>query len=234
MIKSSKSIAYRTHQPITPMKRPPPAAILFDMDGLLIDSERIALASLDVAAGRLSLEFPHHVAQKLIGLGRDGGSVVIREHLGERFPLDEFWQHWSEEYLARVHEGVPAKLHVKTLLEAINAQGIPAAVATSTETPWAIKKLKGANLAEHFDYIVGRDAVAAGKPAPDLYLEAARRLNVSPADCWAFEDSLPGLRAALASGARTHWVPDLAIIEHAHLPSGVETVDSLGVVAAWL
>ncbi len=216
------------------MKRSPPAAILFDMDGLLIDSERVALASLDIAADRLSLEFPHHVAQKLIGLGRDGGSLVIREHLGESFPLAEFWRHWSEDYLARVSEGVPAKAHVKSLLALLNAQGVSTAVATSTETPWALKKLKGAHIAHHFDHIVGRDLVPLGKPAPDLYLEAARRLKVSPCDCWAFEDSLPGLRAALASGARTHWVPDVAMIEQAHLPHGVETVDSLAQVALWV
>jgi beta-phosphoglucomutase-like phosphatase (HAD superfamily) len=216
------------------MKRNPPAAILFDMDGLLIDSERVALASLDVAAARLSLEFPHHVAQKLIGLGRDGGSVVIREHLGESFPLAEFWQHWSQDYIERVSEGVPAKLHVKTLLAAVNALGIPAAVATSTETPWAMKKLKGAGIAEHFDHIVGRDAVTHGKPAPDLYLEAARRLKVAPSNCWAFEDSLPGLHAAIASGARAHWVPDVATIASHDLPENVETVMSLHAVHAWL
>jgi HAD superfamily hydrolase (TIGR01509 family) len=216
------------------MKRALPAAILFDMDGLLIDSERVAMASVDVAAARLSLEFPNHIAQKLIGLGRDGGSVVIREHLGESFPVAEFWQHWSEDYLARVSIGVPAKAHVKSLLAALNAQGIPAAVATSTETPWAIKKLTGAGIAHHFEHIVGRDAVASAKPAPDLYLEAARRLNVSPSACWAFEDSLPGLRAALAAGAKTHWVPDLAVIEPMHLPQHVETVDSLEHVVSWL
>ncbi len=216
------------------MLRSRPAALLFDMDGLLIDSERVALASLDHAAEKLSLEFPHHVAQRLIGLGRDGGSQVIREALGESFPLDAFWQAWSNNYLERVAEGVPAKAAVADTLAHLAELNVPMAVATSTETRWANKKLHGAGIHHFFDHIVGRDAVAQGKPEPDLYLEAARRLGVRASNCWAFEDSLPGLRAAHASGARTHWVPDVAVIDTSHLPDGVETIESLATVRAWL
>ncbi|MGL4231498.1 MAG: HAD family hydrolase [Casimicrobium sp.] len=214
--------------------RSQPAAILFDMDGLLIDSERVALASLEHAAAKLSVDFPHHVAQRLIGLGRDGGSVVIREALGESFPLEEFWQAWSSDYLQRVSEGVPAKESVAETLAHLAALNVPMAVATSTETPWANKKLRGADIHHFFDHVVGRDAVAQGKPAPDLYLEAAKRLKVRTSDCWAFEDSLPGLRAAVASGARTHWVPDLAAIAAHDLPDNVETVASLRELRTWL
>jgi HAD superfamily hydrolase (TIGR01509 family) len=211
-----------------------PAAILFDMDGLLIDSERVALASLDTAAERLSLDFPHYVAQRLIGLGRDGGSRVIRDALGESFPLDAFWQAWSSEYLARINDGVPAKEEVATTLEHLAALNVPMAVATSTETPWAKKKLLGAGIHHFFDHIVGRDAVAEGKPSPDLYLEAAKRVGAKADTCWAFEDSLPGLRAALAAGARTHWIPDLAAIAPEHLPARVERVDSIAKIRDWI
>jgi HAD superfamily hydrolase (TIGR01509 family) len=204
------------------------------MDGLLIDSERVALASLDVAAAKLSLDFPHHVAQRLIGLGRDGGSKVIRDALGEDFPLAEFWQAWSHDYLQRVEEGVPAKEAVASTLEHLAALNVPMAVATSTETPWAKKKLLKAGIHHFFDHIVGRDAVAHGKPAPDLYLEAASRLRMKATECWAFEDSLPGLTAALASGAKTHWIPDLAIIEDHHLPHGVERVESIATIREWI
>jgi HAD superfamily hydrolase (TIGR01509 family) len=214
--------------------REKPSAILFDMDGLLIDSERAALASLDVAAATLSLEFPSHVAQRLIGLGRDGGSIVIREALGEDFPLIEFWQVWSSEYLQRVEAGVPAKKEVAATLEHLTALNVPIAVATSTETPWAKKKLLKAGIHHFFDHIVGRDAVAHGKPAPDLYLEAASRLRKKTNECWAFEDSLPGLTAALAAGARTHWIPDVAIIDDHHLPVGVERVESIAKIREWI
>jgi HAD superfamily hydrolase (TIGR01509 family) len=211
-----------------------PAAILFDMDGLLIDSERVAMTSLAVAADQLAVEFPSHVAQRLIGLGRDGGSKVIRDAFGEDFPLVEFWQVWSSDYLMRIEEGVPAKHSVAETLEHLAALNVPMAVATSTETPWAKKKLLKAGIHHYFDDIVGRDAVAHGKPAPDLYLEAASRLRKRANDCWAFEDSLPGITAALAAGARTHWIPDLAVIEQAHLPSGVERVESISKLRDWI
>lgn len=211
-----------------------PAAILFDMDGLLIDSERVAIASVVVAAEKLAVEFPSHVAQRLIGLGRDNGSKVIRDALGERFPLLEFWQAWSRDYLMRIEEGVPAKHAVAETLEHLAALNVPMAVATSTETPWAKKKLLKAGIHHYFDEIVGRDVVPHGKPAPDLYLEAASRLRQRADDCWAFEDSLPGITAALAAGARTHWIPDLAVIEQAHLPSGVERVESIAKLREWI
>ncbi|TAG77500.1 MAG: HAD family phosphatase [Burkholderiales bacterium] len=211
-----------------------PAAILFDMDGLLIDSERIALASLAVASAHLGIDFPSHVAQRLIGLGRDGGSAVIRGALGESFPLAEFWHAWSQDYLRRVEEGVPAKVEVAATLEYVAAKNVPMAVATSTETPWAKKKLLKAGIHHFFDHVVGRDAVPHGKPAPDLYLEAAARLKTKTSDCWAFEDSLPGLTAAVASGARAHWIPDVAMIESQQLPSGVERVESIAAIREWI
>jgi HAD superfamily hydrolase (TIGR01509 family) len=216
------------------MKRAHPAAVLFDMDGLLIDSERVAIASLDVAARIVGRTVPHHVAQRLIGLGRDGGSVVITAALGDDFPLERFWHEWHIEYLARVAEGVPAKAGAKTALEALKSARIVAAVATSTHTDHALLKLEKAGLLPYFEAVVGRDAVPHGKPAPDLYLEAARRLNVNATYCWAFEDSLPGLTAATRAGAKTHWVPDLAIIAAHDLPEGVETIADLATLAQWI
>lgn len=216
------------------MQRPRPDAILFDMDGLLIDSERVALASVDEAAAQLGVVFPAQVAQQLIGLGRDNGSKVIRAALGDAFPLEAFWRAWSEIYLHHVHQGVPAKAEVEATLAHLAALNVPMAVATSTETPWAKKKLIGAGISHYFDHIVGRDLVASGKPAPDLYLEAARRVKADTAKCWAFEDSLPGLTAAVSAGTRAHWVPDLAAIDPAQLPRGVETIDSLAPLRRWL
>jgi HAD superfamily hydrolase (TIGR01509 family) len=216
------------------MQRPHPAAVLFDMDGLLIDSERVAIAAIDVAATQLNWRIPSTVSQRLIGLGRDGGSVVLRNSLGEAFPMEAFWQTWYAEYLARVDEGVPAKSGALDALIALQRAGIQAAVATSTHTPHALLKLEKAGLLVYFGAVVGRDAVPNGKPEPDLYLEAAQRLGVNAADCWAFEDSLPGLTAATRSGAKTHWVPDIAEIAHADLPLGVERIDSLHEIARWI
>ncbi|TAF99985.1 MAG: HAD family phosphatase [Betaproteobacteria bacterium] len=216
------------------MQRPHPAAVLFDMDGLLIDSERVAIAAMDVAAAHIDWIVPQAVGQKLIGLGRDGGRVVLRDALGEAFPLEAFWQAWQSEYLARVAEGVSAKSGALDALVALRGAGIQAAVATSTHTPHALLKLEKAGLLAYFGAVVGREAVPNGKPAPDLYLEAARRLRVDAAHCWAFEDSLPGLTAATRSGAKTHWVPDIAEVAHGDLPIGVERIDSLHEITRWI
>ena len=216
------------------MRRTRPAAVLFDMDGLLIDSERIALASLEHAASELGYEIPAHVAHRLIGLGRDNGSAVLTHWLGDAFPASRFWQTWLPDYQRRVALGVPAKPGARQALAALAAVGIRCAVATSTETTLARHKLEKAGLLPHLAVVIGRDAVQHGKPAPDLYLHAAEQLGVAATACWAFEDSLPGLTAAVAAGARTHWIPDLAQIDAHELPEGVETVASLHEICRWI
>ncbi len=216
------------------MIRPVPAAVLFDMDGLLIDSERMAQEATRATSLSLELAIPQRVAMRMIGLGRDALERMLRAELGTHFPFEQFQAEWGEHYHRRIAEGVPVKAGVAEALAALGAAGLPCAVATSTDTHMARHKLEKAGLLTHFSVVVGRDAVTHGKPAPDLYLQAARQLGADPATCWAFEDSLPGLTAAVASGARTHWVPDIAQIHADDLPHGVETVDSLHQICRWL
>ena len=214
--------------------RPLPAAVLFDMDGLLIDSERMAQDATRATAQLLGLHMPEAVALRMIGLGRDALERMLVAELGVDFPFEMYQSAWNEQYQRRIAAGVPVKAGVSEALAALAAAGLPCAVATSTHTDFARHKLEQAGLLSHFTVVVGRDRVAHGKPAPDLYLHAARQLGVAASDCWAFEDSLPGLTAAAASGARTHWVPDLAPIGMAELPDGVETITSLHDICAWL
>ncbi len=215
-------------------RRDHPAAILFDMDGLLIDSERMAQEATFVTARLLGHSISEAVALRMIGLGSDALGRMMLAEFGEHFPFDAYQQEWNKQYQARISKGVPVKSGVAEALAAVRGAGLRCAVATSTGTHFARHKLEKAGLLTNFDVVVGRDAVVHGKPAPDLYLHAASQLGVDAAHCWAFEDSLPGLTAAVAAGARAHWVPDLAHI-HAHeLPSGVETIDSLHAICEWL
>lgn len=216
------------------MIRALPAAVLFDMDGLLIDSERLAQEATRTTSQLLELPIPGPVALRMIGLGRDALERMLAAELGAHFPFERFQQEWESQYHRRIDEGVPVKAGVAEALAALGAAGLPCAVATSTSTHLARHKLEKAGLLAHFAVVVGRDAVLHGKPAPDLYLHAARQLGAAPAACWAFEDSLPGLTAAAASGARTHWVPDIAQIHADDLPHGVETIDSLHHICHWL
>ncbi len=216
------------------MRRVHPAAVLFDMDGLLIDSERIAQdVNRDVSL-HLSIALPEPVALRMIGLGRDALQRMLAAELGCDFPFELFQAEWERRYYQRIAQGVPIKAGAAEVLVALRTAGLPCAVATSTHTEFARFKLEQAGLLAHFDVVVGRDAVPHGKPAPDLYLHAAKQLGIAANLCWAFEDSLPGLTAAVASGARTHWVPDLAQIAAHELPDGVETVASLQEVCRWV
>lgn len=216
------------------MRRDHPAAVLFDMDGLLIDSERIAQEVTREVSAQLGLTLPDPIALRMIGLGRDALECMLIAELGSHFPFARFQAEWETRYHERIAKGVPVKAGAAEVLMALAAAGLPCAVATSTHTQFARYKLQQAGLLAFFQVVVGRDAVAHGKPAPDSYLYAAKQLGSPPDRCWAFEDSLPGLNAAVASGARTHWVPDLAQIAVHDLPVGVETVDSLHEVCRWL
>ena len=243
MEKSSSSIS--AHQPqcthdlreklIAPeSRRTPPIAVLFDMDGLLLDTERIARESSRVTAQALGHTISDALALSMIGLGSNELSRLFITALGAQFPFAEYQLMWNTKYREMLAFGIPIRPGVTEALAALRALGIPCAVATSTHTPHARHKLEQAGILAHFDVVVGRDTVTRGKPAPDLYQHAAERLGVDVTQCWAFEDSLPGLTAAAASGARTHWVPDLAHI-HAHeLPVGVEQIESLHAICAWL
>jgi HAD superfamily hydrolase (TIGR01509 family) len=215
-------------------RRPLPDAVIFDMDGLLLDSERLAQASTLAVSERLGHQIPDYVAMRMIGLGSDALELLLRSELGAAFPLTQFRSAWCDHYEARVALGVPVKPGALEALLALERIGVPCAVATSTDTRFAHYKLEKAGLLGYFATIIGRDAVPRGKPAPDVYLHAARQLGHSAERCWAFEDSLPGLIAAAAAGARTHWVPDLAQIQAHDLPLGVETIDSLHDICLWL
>ena len=216
------------------MRREHPAAVLFDMDGLLIDSERMAQEVVREASQHLGLALPEPLALRMIGLGRDALERLLAVELGRDFPFEQFQAEWELRYHERIVKGVPIKAGAAEALAALAAAGLPCAVATSTSTRFARYKLEQAGLLAHFAVVVGRDAVPNGKPAPDLYLHAATQLGVQAHLCWAFEDSLPGLTAAAASGARTHWVPDLAPINAHELPEGVETVASLHELCRWI
>jgi HAD superfamily hydrolase (TIGR01509 family) len=124
--------------------------------------------------------------------------------------MSEFMVLWNRQWRADVESaGVPAKPGLTELLALLAGHGIPTAVATSTERENADLTLRVSGLAGRFRAVVTGDQVSRGKPAPDIYLEAARRLNVPPASCLALEDSGHGIQSARAAGMRTMLVPDL-------------------------
>lgn len=187
-----------------------PQAVVFDMDGLMIDTEIIYHHAWQRAAHELGYTIDDALFAGLIGVRTDECEAAIRDHLGPDFPLATFQTRWMErwEELAET-QGIERKPGLTELLAQLDALQLPKAVATSSTMAEAERSLRLSDLARHFDIIVTGDQVAHGKPAPDIFAEAARRLGIAAGDCIAFEDSNAGALAAHRAGMRVYVVPDL-------------------------
>jgi len=184
-------------------------AVVFDMDGLMLDTEPLYKAAWQRASAELGYELDDPAYVKLIGRPTADCEQELLAQFGERFPLDMFRSRWAGLWrVAAADQGIPTKPGLQELLAFIEERGLPAAVATSSEVDYATFSLRQAGLADRFDVVVTGDQVARGKPAPDIYLEAARRLGVEPRCCIALEDSEAGIVAAAAAGMVVLLVPD--------------------------
>jgi len=193
-----------------PRPRRLPHAVVFDMDGLMLDTERLALRCWTIAIERLGLEFDAALMPAMIGRNsRDSRALVLERH-GHDFPIDRLMQASQDTYDAMVaRDGVAVKPGLVALLDWLDAKHIPRVVATSTRRTRAEAKLAQASLLARFAALVGGDEVEHGKPEPDIFLLAATRVGVAPADCIVLEDSEPGVRGALAAGMIPIMVPDV-------------------------
>jgi HAD superfamily hydrolase (TIGR01509 family) len=199
-----------------------PAAVIFDMDGLLLDTEPLAARAWNEAAVQLGVEFDDALALAMIGRDFLDCAQMVRARYGASYPVDALLDRWHATYDAMVaRDGVSVKPGAIELIEWLERNAISCAVATSTRRERARAKLVDAGLLSCFRDVVGGDEVTRGKPEPDIYVEAARRLGVRTDECVALEDSVPGVRAALAARMTTIMVPDL------HGPPGDLTAPEL-------
>ncbi|MGR5130959.1 HAD family hydrolase [Vibrio alfacsensis] len=183
-------------------------AAIFDMDGLLLDTERVCMQIFKEACEVQNLPFLEQVYLSIIGRNAAGIEVIFRKAYGN--DLDRLHKEWRARYDAIVkYQAIPVKDGVVELLEWLKSQGIPIAVATSTAKEVAMKKLELAGLSRYIDSLTTGCEVMNGKPDPEIYLLAANRLNVDPLKCLAFEDSNNGVRSAVAANMVTYQIPDL-------------------------
>jgi HAD superfamily hydrolase (TIGR01509 family) len=195
-----------------------PAAVIFDMDGLLLDTEPLAARAWNEAAAALGVEFDDALALAMIGRNFADCAAIVRARYGAGYPVGALLDRWHATYDTIVtREGVRVKPGAVELIDWLERNAISRAVATSTRRERARTKLVDAGLLARFGDVVGGDEVARGKPEPDIYVEAARRLGVHADECIALEDSVPGVRAALAARMTAIMVPDL------HGPPGDST-----------
>ena len=203
-------------------------AAIFDMDGLLLDSERICMDCFLEAGRQIGYKVDLDVYISCIGSNEHLTKKKLITGHDVLFPYDEIYHLWRELYNNEVYEKpVPLKPGVRELLSKLSYSGIPAGVATSTAQKLAITKLTNAGLYDYFSFVVGGDQVSASKPSPDIYLKSAHKHQVNVSQCIAFEDSENGVLAAYNAGISVIQVPDLvpATIELKSL--GHKIVDSL-------
>lgn len=187
----------------------PIEAVIFDMDGLLIDSEAIYIKAMQGAAQAIGREMTLDFCHSMVGKPGDECNVMIQGLYGAGFDITEFRGHVSTHVRQSMGVRVPIKPGVVELLDFLVERDLPRAVASSARRATIENHLGRAGLLPLFTTYAGRDDVVKAKPAPDVYLEAARRLGVAPERCVAFEDSSIGLAAAHAAGMKAFIVPDI-------------------------
>lgn len=196
--------------------------VIFDMDGLLIDSERpICDAWISVAQNN-GYPFTKQIYGEMIGRTSVDTKQVLTNHFGPTFPYVELRTKVHEVVKARTSvEGFKLKQGALKLLKELKELSVPVALATSTGRQEAIRRLKSTNIDSYFTSIACGDEVKKGKPEPDIFLLAADRLFLKPRNCLVLEDSIYGARGAHKAGMKVIVIPDLAtppedVLDFAH------------------
>lgn len=186
-------------------------AVIFDLDGTLLETEKLVVDAALAAFRRLGLPERGDLLTALIGTVGDEGMAYLAAEMGPLFDPVAYEAAWAIEAEAAFARGIPLRPGVTELLDHLDRMAMPRAIATNSRTDSALVNIGTAGIAGFFDvaHIHGRDRVTYPKPAPDLFLHAARGLGVDPARCLVFEDSDPGSVAGLAAGMTVVHVPDL-------------------------
>lgn len=184
--------------------------ILFDMDGLMFDTEAIGYRGWKEAGRRLGIRIDDEAIASLRGLG----GREKREMFGQMTGRPEVYEKAlaiREDYADQwiVENGIPVKPGLKELLSFLKEEGIPAALATSTEREKAMSYLCMADVEKYFTASVCGKEAGNSKPAPDIFLKAAEKLKIPSEECLVLEDSVNGLNAAKAAGCMAAVIPDL-------------------------
>ena len=185
-------------------------SVIFDMDGVIFDSERIVCDLWIDFAKEKDLRGMDELIMKCIGINDNATKKLFLEAYGEGCPYDEYKKVISQKYHELYDGGrLPMKPGVKELLGFLKENGIKTALASSTRVKTVTNQLRDAGILEYFDVVIGGDMVTKSKPDPEIFLEAADKLGVDPTKSFIIEDSLNGIKAAYAAGAKPLMVPDL-------------------------
>lgn len=185
-----------------------PEAVIFDMDGLMFDSECVWKTLWEPALAAFGREVPEGLPEAACGTTGDFAIAAIERFCGPEVDARAVFAEFYRLAALRFAQGVPKKPGLDELLAYLREQGVPMAVASSSPIAMIENNLRAAGIEGYFDHVVSGQFVEHSKPAPDIFLEAARRLGVEPVNALVLEDSFAGVRAGAAGGFVTVMVPD--------------------------
>jgi len=186
-----------------------PLAVIFDMDGLIFDTEALYQEAFLMAATAGGHDLPTEVIQRTIGVPWAQSRILLLDKMGPDFPMDQYFAQMIDHFELLAATQLRLKPGVVELLDLLDQLNVPRCIATSSAHSTVQSHLSAHGLVDRFQSVVGHGDYAASKPSPDPFLTAAKRLGVAPALCLALEDSYNGVRSAAAAGMMTFMVPDL-------------------------
>jgi len=185
-------------------------AVVFDLDGLLLDTEKIALTTFIDSCREFGFNPDLQIYYKCVGRTFPVTKEILKTGYGKSFPLDAIINRWTRNYQEQTRlNPIPIKPGAMKLLQYLEIIGVKKVVVTSTAQQTALRWLKNTNILRFFDFVLGGDQVQNGKPHPEIYLTACRRLKVESANCLALEDSDNGVLSATNAGLVVIQIPDL-------------------------
>ncbi|AZP16040.1 HAD family hydrolase [Streptomyces aquilus] len=188
-----------------------PTSVIFDLDGTLVDSEpNYYEASRALLAVHGVRDFTWEDNSRYVGISTWETLGLWRERYGLTVPRAELLGELNRRYLELARVDTPAYPEMRKFVELLATEGVPLAVASGSSPEAIAAILAGTGLDAFLHTVVSADEVERGKPAPDVFLEAARRLGAAPADCVVLEDAAPGAAAAYAAGMRCVAIPYVA------------------------
>lgn len=183
-----------------------PRAVVFDLDGTLIDSEALVREAYFAACRQFNVSMSDGQFLSLVGMHKDANDISLREFYGADFPVDRF-RDTARGFIGE--RAAPLKPGAVELMDLLDEMGAPYGLATSSHRPWVQRHFIAHGLNDRFSAIVTRDDVVKGKPDPEPYFKASAALGFAPSHVLALEDSHPGVRAAHGAGCMVAMVPDL-------------------------